>query len=116
FVLRTVAPNKVQGRLITARNRCQRSFARVTPVNLRFSLASGRPATLRARTEVVMADNTIARRNFLLGAGTAVAEGLAEPAAAQTQALPPANEPQPTLVLSATEAAFMTAAADSMCP
>jgi gluconate 2-dehydrogenase gamma chain len=68
--------------------------------------------------EVAMADDTIARRNFLLGAGMAVAAGIAEPAAGQTQAAvaPSNNEPQPLLVLSATEAAFMAAVADTMIP
>jgi gluconate 2-dehydrogenase gamma chain len=64
-----------------------------------------------------MADDNIARRNFLLGAGTAVATGLAPAAEAQTQASKaPANEPSPLLVLSATEAAFMAAVADTMIP
>ena len=72
-----------------------------------------------------MADDSIARRKFLLGAGmagTAVAAGLAEPAPAQVQApvaapaTPSASEPQPMLVLSATEAAFISAVADTMIP
>jgi len=72
-----------------------------------------------------MADDSIARRKFLLGAGmagTAVAAGLAEPAPAQVQtpvaapAIPPASEPQPMLVLSAAEAAFISAVADTMIP
>ena len=62
-------------------------------------------------------DNSIARRNFLLGAGTAVATSLAPTAQAQTQSpVAPANEPQALLVLSATEAAFMAAVADAMIP
>ena len=69
-----------------------------------------------------MADDTIARRKFLLGAGTAVATGLAQPAPAQVQtpavaaATPPVQEPQTLLVLSAAEAAFMAAVADTMIP
>jgi gluconate 2-dehydrogenase gamma chain len=69
-----------------------------------------------------MVDETIARRRFLLGAGTAVATGLAQPAQAQAQtpavaaAAPPAPEPQTLLVLSAAEAAFMAAVADTMIP
>jgi gluconate 2-dehydrogenase gamma chain len=70
-----------------------------------------------------MADETIPRRNFLLGAGTAVAAGLAplapqdakaaeQPTAAATS--PP--EPEPLLTLTATEAAFLSAAADTMIP
>jgi len=69
-----------------------------------------------------MADDTnpIRRRNFLMGAGTAVAATLAPPAAeAQT---PPAatpgaaDQPQPLLTLTATEQAFFAAAADTMIP
>jgi len=69
-----------------------------------------------------MADDTIARRKFLLGAGTAVATGLAQPTQAQVQtpavasAAPPAPESQTLLVLSAAEAAFMAAVADTMIP
>ena len=70
-----------------------------------------------------MADDTIARRKFLLGAGTAVAAGLAQPAEAQAApasapaATPsPTNDPQALLVLTAAEAAFVGAAADTMIP
>ena len=71
-----------------------------------------------------MADDTIPRRNFLLGAGTAVAAGLAPLAAPQDaqageQPAPAAAapaEPEPLLALSATEAAFLSAAADTMIP
>jgi len=70
-----------------------------------------------------MADDTIPRRNFLLGAGTAVAAGLA-PLAPQdskageqpTPAAAAPAEPEPLLALSATEAAFVSAAADTMIP
>jgi gluconate 2-dehydrogenase gamma chain len=74
--------------------------------------------------ENTMTDETIPRRNFLLGAGTAVAAGLAplapsgeakaadQPAAA---AAAPA-EPEPLLTLTATEAAFLSAVADAMIP
>jgi gluconate 2-dehydrogenase gamma chain len=71
-----------------------------------------------------MADDTIPRRNFLLGAGTAVAAGLAPlavradaTAADQPPAAPaPRAEPEPLLALTATEAAFLSAAADTMIP
>jgi gluconate 2-dehydrogenase gamma chain len=72
-----------------------------------------------------MADATIPRRKFLLGAGvagTAVAAGLTPNAEAQTApaaaAAPsaPANEPVAYLTLSALEAAFVSAAADTMIP
>jgi gluconate 2-dehydrogenase gamma chain len=70
-----------------------------------------------------MADQPIARRNFMLAAGTAVAAGLAPPAAAQSGAPAPAApagaphaEPESWLVLTATEAAFIGAAVDTMIP
>jgi gluconate 2-dehydrogenase gamma chain len=69
-----------------------------------------------------MADDTnpIRRRNFLMGAGTAVAASLTSPAAeAQTPpaATPaPGDQPQPMLTLTATEQAFFAAAADAMIP
>ncbi len=62
----------------------------------------------------------VARRDFLLGAGTAVAAGLAPAAAAAQQ--PDAalsaveNEQQALLTLTATEAAFFSAAADTIIP
>ena len=61
----------------------------------------------------------IGRRNFLLGAGTAVATGLAPTAPTeaqnpqQTPAAPPAPAPEPLLTLTATEHAFFAAAARS---
>ena len=66
----------------------------------------------------------IARRNFLLGAGTAVAAGLAAPAEAQqpkpaagpAAAPPAANEPEPFVTLTAPEAAFIVAAVDTLIP
>ena len=66
----------------------------------------------------------IPRRNFLLGAGTVVAAGLAPAAAADAQqpnaaaAVSPAaaNEQEALLTLTATEAAFFSAAADTMIP
>jgi gluconate 2-dehydrogenase gamma chain len=69
-------------------------------------------------------NNPIARRNFLLGASTAVAAGLAPPTAAATQqaasaassAPAPASEPTPYLTLTETEAAFFAAAADTLIP
>jgi len=67
-----------------------------------------------------VADDTIARRKFLLGAGiagTAVAAGLSPQAGAQTAppaAAAPSSEPYHTL--SALEAAFVSAVADTMIP
>jgi gluconate 2-dehydrogenase gamma chain len=61
----------------------------------------------------------IPRRNFLLGAGTAVAATLAPPAAGEGQtppAPPAAHEPEPLLTLTATEHAFFVAAADTFIP
>src|SRR5271169_2283987 len=72
-----------------------------------------------------MADDSIERRRFLLGAGlagTAVAAGLAPglPASeAQAQAAPAAtanSEPDTFLVLTETEQAFLSATADTMIP
>ena len=70
-----------------------------------------------------MAEDTIPRRKFLLGAGiagTAVAAGIASNAEAQTPAPvaapAPANEPVTYLTLSALEAAFVSAVADTMIP
>jgi gluconate 2-dehydrogenase gamma chain len=74
-----------------------------------------------------MADETIPRRRFLVGAGlagTAVAAGLSQDAAAQTPA--PAAAPaaaaaeapqaEPLLLLNETEHAFVVAAVDTMIP
>jgi len=63
----------------------------------------------------------IPRRSFLLGAGTAVATGLAPPADAQTAApaaatAPAAAEGEPLLTLTTTEHAFLAAAADTLIP
>jgi gluconate 2-dehydrogenase gamma chain len=63
----------------------------------------------------------IARRNFLLGAGTAVAAGMAPAAQAQVQAQhsplsPPEVDTEPVLTLTATEHAFFVAAADTLIP
>ncbi len=74
-----------------------------------------------------MADrgNPIARRNFLVGAGTAVAAGLNQAAPADAQTTQPATPAAPAggasvpeghLTLTATEVAFFTAAADTMIP
>ncbi len=68
--------------------------------------------------------NPIRRRNFLLGAGTAVAAGLAPTAAAPAQppaapastAAATASEPPTYLTLTQTEVAFFAAAADTMIP
>jgi gluconate 2-dehydrogenase gamma chain len=62
----------------------------------------------------------IARRNFLLGAGTAVAAGLTPAPGAEGQSPPPAAAPapdvEPLLTLTATEHAFFVAAADTIIP
>ena len=63
----------------------------------------------------IAADAPIPRRSFLLGAGTAVAAGLA-PANAQTPPAVAAAEPEPLLTLTPTEHAFMVAAADTLIP
>jgi len=76
-----------------------------------------------------MVDETLPRRQFLLGAGLAgatVATGLAgapAPAEAQTTAAAPAapqavpnTEPETWLTLTATEVAFLSAVADTMIP
>jgi gluconate 2-dehydrogenase gamma chain len=69
-----------------------------------------------------MTDETIPRRKFLLGAGlagTAVAAGLTQPAAADaaapaaSTALPP---PEPLLILNETQHAFVVAAVDTLIP
>ena len=64
----------------------------------------------------------VGRRNFLLGAGTAVAAGLAPNTPAQAQsksvaaaAAPGAND-EALLTLTSSEAAFFSAAADTMIP
>jgi gluconate 2-dehydrogenase gamma chain len=78
----------------------------------------------------LMADDTIPRRRFLLGAGlagTAVAAGLApelplpaqaetSPAPAPAPAAPADAEPDTLLLLTATEAAFVSAAVDAFIP
>jgi gluconate 2-dehydrogenase gamma chain len=58
----------------------------------------------------------IPRRSFLVGAGTAVAAGLAPAAHAQTAPAAAAAEPEPLLTLTPTEHAFMVAAADTLIP
>jgi len=70
-----------------------------------------------------MADenNPIQRRNFLMGAGTAVAASLTQPIASEAQTAPaaapaPGDQPEPLLTLTATEHAFFAAAADTMIP
>jgi gluconate 2-dehydrogenase gamma chain len=72
-----------------------------------------------------MVDEALPRRQFLLGAGLAgasVATGLTgapEPAAAQTPAAPApaaAAEPETYLALTSTEAAFLSAMADTIIP
>jgi gluconate 2-dehydrogenase gamma chain len=72
-----------------------------------------------------MPDDTVPRRQFLLGAGlagTALAAGLTETAQAQ-QATPPAGAPpsstpdaEPFVTLTAAEAAFIVAAVDTLIP
>jgi gluconate 2-dehydrogenase gamma chain len=88
-------------------------------------------ALARQTGEVAMTDkntpdesNPIARRNFLLGASTAVAAGLAPTAPAQAQqpavaaaAVPAAGSESTTyLTLTQAEAAFFAAAVDTMIP
>jgi gluconate 2-dehydrogenase gamma chain len=71
-----------------------------------------------------MADDKLPRRKFLLGAGlagTAVAAGLTPaeaqtPPAAAAPAAKPATEPPTYLTLTASEVAFIAAAADTMIP
>ncbi len=69
-----------------------------------------------------MADDSLPRRSFLLGAGlagTAMAAGIAEPLEAQQAAPHPAaapQEPEPFVTLTAMEAAFIVAAADTLIP
>ena len=65
----------------------------------------------------------IPRRNFLLGAGTAVAAGLAPTQGAQAQTPQPAStapvvasDSEPLLTLTASEHAFFVAAADTIVP
>src|SRR5919204_1421794 len=94
----------------------------------RVPLSSQRTsARTRLAGEVVMTEkskpddsNPIARRNFLLGAGTAVATAVNPGSAAQAQqpaAMPAAgSEPASYLTLTETEVAFFTAAADTMIP
>jgi gluconate 2-dehydrogenase gamma chain len=77
---------------------------------------------IKSLREEIMKDNSIQRRRFLMGAGTAVAAGLAaeraSPAEAQDKSAvaTPASVPQPPLVLTATEADFIAAAADTIIP
>ena len=69
-----------------------------------------------------MADDNIPirRRNFLMGAGTAVAASLAAPVAAEAQTVPSAAsappDVEPLLTLTPTEHAFFVAAADTLIP
>jgi len=72
-----------------------------------------------------MSDEALPRRRFLLGAGTAVAAGLGAPvqppavaqaAEASAAAEPAAPEAEPLLTLTATEHAFVVAAADTLIP
>ena len=75
-----------------------------------------------AQRENAMTDETLPRRRFLLGAGTAVAAGLAAPAEAQTPASAAAaapaaaDQPETLLTLTAAEHAFFVAAADTLIP
>src|SRR5216683_1514992 len=75
--------------------------------------------------EALMADDSLPRRRFLLGAGlagTAIAAGIAEPAEAQqpapaaSAAQPSSQEPEPFVTLTAPEAAFIVAAVDTLIP
>src|SRR5262249_17235970 len=88
-------------------------------------------ALARQTGEVAMTDkdtpdesNPIARRNFLLGASTALAAGLAptappqaqQPAAAASAAPAAGSEPATYLTLTQAEAAFFAAAVDTLIP
>src|ERR1700759_3792061 len=70
------------------------------------------------RGEPAMADDTIARRGFLAGAGVASAGALTTGLAAspETAAAAPVDAPETWLVLTAEEAAFFSAIADTMIP
>jgi gluconate 2-dehydrogenase gamma chain len=72
-----------------------------------------------------MSEDTLPRRKFLLGAGiagTAIATGITDPVEAQQQpapapaATPPAPDTEPFVTLTALEAAFITAAVDTLIP
>ena len=72
-----------------------------------------------------MTDDAVPRRRFLLGAGlagTAIATGLTEPVEAQQQtatpqpAVPAAQDTEAFVTLTALEAAFITAAVDTLIP
>jgi gluconate 2-dehydrogenase gamma chain len=74
-----------------------------------------------------MTDDALPRRRFLLGVGltgTAIAAGLAERAEAQQQpatpapaaTAPPPADPEPFVTLTASEAAFIAAAVDTLIP
>jgi gluconate 2-dehydrogenase gamma chain len=67
-----------------------------------------------------MSEDDVPRRQFLLGAGlagTALAAGFAEPVEAQQPATPAAAaSPEPFVTLTALEAAFITAAVDTLIP
>src|SRR5262249_22550784 len=95
------------------------------------SASQHRASSGAAKKGVAMTDknapddnNPIARRNFLLGASTAVAAGLAPTASAQAQqptaaapVVPAAgSEPATYLTLTQAEAAFFVAAVDTMIP
>ena len=65
-------------------------------------------------------NNPIRRRNFLMGAGTAVAASLAAPVAPEAQTTPSAAtappDVEPLLTLTPTEHAFFVAATDTLIP
>jgi gluconate 2-dehydrogenase gamma chain len=85
---------------------------------------NGRRAMNARQGEGTMTEEAIPRRNFLLGAGlagTAVATGLTQPAAAEPQPAPAparaaAPEAEPLLILNETEHAFIVAAVDTLIP
>jgi gluconate 2-dehydrogenase gamma chain len=91
--------------------------------------AGGKHGEVTMKNEKIQRDKStddaqpIPRRNFLLGAGTAVAAGLAPTQGAQAQTPQPASTApvvasvsEPLLTLTASEHAFFVAAADTIVP
>src|SRR5262249_26519329 len=107
-------------RRVSPRGGCD-ARACVAASDIRLRAAAGEVAMAEKTTPDE--NNPIARRNFLLGASTAVAAGLTPAATAQAQQQPappaasaPGSEPATYLTLTETEVAFFTAATDTMIP